>query len=121
MLRICVSPSQRASRIKDLRRSRDQTENMRTRPIATAVLLGVAAVMGSLAISPVSTQAQSVSADVVVPASPVCNISPQQARFALPLRKMARRLLNGQPIKIVALGSSSTYGAGASSSAAAYP
>jgi len=94
---------------------------MRTRPIATAVLLGVAAVMGSLAISPVSTQAQSVSADVVVPASPVCNISPQQARFALPLRKMARRLLNGQPIKIVALGSSSTYGAGASSSAAAYP
>jgi hypothetical protein len=34
---------------------------------------------------------------------------------------MASLLASGQPIKIVALGSSSTYGAGASTSAAAYP
>jgi len=34
---------------------------------------------------------------------------------------MTRRLASGEPIKIVALGSSSTYGAGASTSAAAYP
>ena len=45
----------------------------------------------------------------------------EQARFDLPLRRMARRSPAGEPIKIVALGSSSTYGAGASTSAASYP
>src|SRR5262249_56621588 len=34
---------------------------------------------------------------------------------------MARLLASGKPIKIVALGSSSTFGAGASTSAASYP
>ncbi|MBV8108329.1 MAG: SGNH/GDSL hydrolase family protein [Hyphomicrobiales bacterium] len=39
----------------------------------------------------------------------------------MPLVRMARLLASGQPIKIVALGSSSTFGAGASTSAASYP
>jgi acyl-CoA thioesterase I len=50
-----------------------------------------------------------------------CVIPPEQARFDFPLPRTARQLASGKPIKIVALGSSSTYGAGASSSAAAYP
>jgi len=52
---------------------------------------------------------------------PACIVAPDQARFDYPLPHTARLLAAGKPIKIVALGSSSTYGAGASSSAAAYP
>ncbi len=89
---------------------------MQVRLIIAVVSLGAAAAIGSLAIPPAQAQAQS-----SVLTAPICSISPQQARFALPLPKVARRLVSGQPIKIVALGSSSTYGAGASTSAAAYP
>jgi lysophospholipase L1-like esterase len=42
-------------------------------------------------------------------------------RFDVPLVRVARLLASGKPIKIVALGSSSTFGAGASTSAASYP
>jgi lysophospholipase L1-like esterase len=55
------------------------------------------------------------------PVPPACIIPPDQARLDYPLPHTARLLAAGKPIKIVALGSSSTYGAGASSSAAAYP
>jgi lysophospholipase L1-like esterase len=50
-----------------------------------------------------------------------CVVPASQARFERPLARMARRLDNEKPIKIVALGSSSTAGAGASSPEAAYP
>jgi acyl-CoA thioesterase I len=50
-----------------------------------------------------------------------CTVAPEQARFDFPLPHTSRVLASGRPLKIVALGSSSTYGAGASSSAAAYP
>src|SRR5262245_18661800 len=52
---------------------------------------------------------------------PACVVAAQQARFDLPLPRLGRLLASGVPIKIVALGSSSTYGAGASTSAASYP
>src|SRR3989442_15998007 len=42
-------------------------------------------------------------------------------RLDQPLRRTAQRLMSGQPLTVVAIGSSSTSGAGASSSAAAYP
>jgi acyl-CoA thioesterase-1 len=64
-------------------------------------------------------QLQSVTVPVTTPAA--CVVRPEQARFDFPLPRTARVLASGRPIKIVALGSSSTYGAGASSSAAAYP
>ena len=41
--------------------------------------------------------------------------------FRYPLARTAERVTKGQPIKVVAIGSSSTAGAGASSSAATYP
>jgi acyl-CoA thioesterase I len=53
--------------------------------------------------------------------SAACAIAPEQVRFDFPLPHTSRALASGGPLKIVALGSSSTYGAGASSSAAAYP
>jgi hypothetical protein len=53
--------------------------------------------------------------------APACVITAEQAHFDFPLPHTARLLASGKPIKVVALGSSSTYGAGASSSAAAYP
>jgi lysophospholipase L1-like esterase len=53
--------------------------------------------------------------------SPACAVVAEKARLDRPLVRTARNLAAGLPIKIVALGSSSTYGAGASTSAASYP
>jgi acyl-CoA thioesterase-1 len=50
-----------------------------------------------------------------------CNISLDQVRFANPLARFAHKLASEEPITIVAVGSSSTAGAGASSAAASYP
>src|SRR5713101_4593301 len=96
-----------------------------------AAIFGVAATLGLLASLPARAQApQTIAATAALPVqapaaagspSPACVVSPQQARFDFPLPRTARLLASGKPIKIVALGSSSTYGAGASSSASAYP
>jgi lysophospholipase L1-like esterase len=50
-----------------------------------------------------------------------CALTLEQVRFDRPLPRLGRLLARGKPIKIVALGSSSTYGAGASTSSASYP
>jgi hypothetical protein len=55
------------------------------------------------------------------PAPVVCAAPSEYTKFELPLSHVARRLAGGQPITIVAVGSSSTAGAGASSPAANYP
>ncbi|HVY00278.1 MAG TPA: SGNH/GDSL hydrolase family protein [Pseudorhodoplanes sp.] len=55
------------------------------------------------------------------PGSPVCAAPANLLHLAQPLPHLARRLGAGQPVRIVALGSSSTAGAGASSPANAYP
>ena len=60
------------------------------------------------------------SARAQAPASG-CNISIDQVRLANPLPRFAHKLVSGKPITIVAIGSSSTAGAGASSAAASYP
>ncbi len=51
----------------------------------------------------------------------VCTAPAELARFERPLLHTMRRLANGQPLTIVAIGSSSTAGAGASSPDATYP
>jgi lysophospholipase L1-like esterase len=53
--------------------------------------------------------------------TPRCNAQLDQVRFANPLGHVGAKLTAGQPITIVAIGSSSTAGAGASSPAATYP
>jgi lysophospholipase L1-like esterase len=61
--------------------------------------------------------------DSVTPAaSPVvCSAPTEFSHFEYPLSHTARRLASGRPLTIVAVGSSSTAGAGASSAAATYP
>jgi hypothetical protein len=93
------------------------------------IVVGAAAAAALLALLPARLEAGGESPAAVpnassAPASPreaACIIGADQARFDFPLPHTARLLARGEPIKIVALGSSSTYGAGASTSAAAYP
>jgi acyl-CoA thioesterase-1 len=58
---------------------------------------------------------------VVGSAPATCTAPTDLARFERPLVHTMRRLANGQPLTIVAIGSSSTAGAGASSPDATYP
>ena len=93
-----------------------------------AAVVGVVAAGYLVALAPGQAQVPgSVAMPVALPkaaaapgAAP-CTVAAEQARFDLPLRRMARLIAAGQPVKIVALGSSSTYGAGASTSAGSYP
>jgi len=88
-----------------------------------AAIFGVVAAGYLLAFAPGQAQVPgSVAMPVALPKAPApCAVAAERARFDLPLRRMARLIARGQPIKIVALGSSSTYGAGASTSAGSYP
>jgi len=54
-------------------------------------------------------------------AAEACSAAPELARLDLPLSRVAQRIADGAPIRIVAIGSSSTEGVGASSSAFSYP
>jgi acyl-CoA thioesterase I len=94
-----------------------------------AVAGGIAAA-GLLALFPAQAQmpASSLAATVAAPgaamsapSAPRCVVRRGQARLDFPLPHTARKLAAGEPITIVALGSSSTAGAGASTPAAAYP
>ena len=53
--------------------------------------------------------------------SPPCVIPPELAHFDRPLTRTTQRMSERQPIKIVAIGSSSTYGEGASTPEWSYP
>jgi acyl-CoA thioesterase I len=52
---------------------------------------------------------------------PTCDAPFNMIRFAHPLAHLSQKLISGEPITIVAMGSSSTAGAGASSPTANYP
>jgi lysophospholipase L1-like esterase len=51
---------------------------------------------------------------------PACSVQ-DQVRFADPLARVGKKLSAGMPVTVVAIGSSSTAGAGASSPASSYP
>jgi acyl-CoA thioesterase I len=53
--------------------------------------------------------------------APVCSAPADLIRFDRPLTRIGQRLASGLPVTIIAIGSSSTAGAFASSSAASYP
>jgi hypothetical protein len=78
--------------------------------IRAAKLFAAAVVLTALAL-PLAARAQ----------APGCNAPLDMVRFAAPLSRVAQKLADGRPIMIVAIGSSSTAGAGASSPAANYP
>src|SRR3974377_1674423 len=67
-----------------------------------------------------SVLAVSLTARAETPA-PVCDTPLELIRFANPLSHFGQKLQSGDPITVVAIGSSSTAGAGASSSAKNYP
>lgn len=50
-----------------------------------------------------------------------CSAPPDLLRTRRPLAHLAKRLADGAPVKVVALGSSSTFGLGASTPSASYP
>lgn len=92
-----------------------------------AALCGAVAAASLFASAPVKAQAPG-PVSALAPAaataalrSPLCRVTADQVRFDAPLVHTARLIARGAPIKIVALGSSSTFGAGASTSAASYP
>jgi acyl-CoA thioesterase I len=66
-------------------------------------------------------QQPAVSSAAAPASSATCMAPGQLTRFERPLVHTMRRLANGQPLTIVAIGSSSTAGAGASSPDATYP
>ena len=74
--------------------------------------LAVAALIAGLAL-PVPARAQA--------QTPACDVPLDMLRLANPLTRTALKLAMREPITIVAIGSSSTWGAGASSPAANYP
>ena len=86
--------------------------------VATAGFLALAP---SLAPAPAHAQAPGSITTPAATRAAICSVAVDQVRFDLPLTRTARLVAGHQPIKIVALGSSSTYGAGASTSAASYP
>jgi acyl-CoA thioesterase I len=57
----------------------------------------------------------------IEPSPAACGAGGEYVHFVHPLVRTARRLATGQVLTIVAIGSSSTAGAGASSAAASYP
>jgi lysophospholipase L1-like esterase len=76
------------------------------RPLTAILLLAAVAV-------PFAARAQT--------PSPSCDNPLDMLRLAHPLTRVGHKLMTGAPITIVAIGSSSTWGAGASSPAANYP
>jgi acyl-CoA thioesterase-1 len=85
------------------------------RPAPRTSILSVVLCASSLALGfmPVPMPAAAPTATCTAPAD--------ATRLDQPLRRVAKRLAAREPITIVAIGSSSTSGAGASSSAASYP
>ena len=79
--------------------------------IATAPLLAVAPAWPQTA-TPAAAPAS---------AGAKCTVIPDQARLDYPLPQVANRLATGRPIRIVAIGSSSTFGVGASVPSNSYP
>jgi acyl-CoA thioesterase-1 len=62
-----------------------------------------------------------VSASEAVTSVPTCKVPAELTRLDHALSRTMRKLASGDPLRIVAIGSSSTAGAGASSPAASYP
>jgi acyl-CoA thioesterase-1 len=87
--------------------------------VATALLPALLTNVSAQTVAATAGLVPSLSAPAAQP--PACIVPAREARFDRPLPRLSRRLVSGQPIRIVALGSSSTAGAGASSPAASYP
>jgi acyl-CoA thioesterase I len=95
-------------------------------PAAVPVGPGAAPTVGASGAQPAPTQSAKPIAlqratTPMMPAPVACRSPAQLSHLDHPLLHTARRLTSGEPLVIVAIGSSSTAGAGASSPAATYP
>jgi acyl-CoA thioesterase-1 len=88
--------------------------------LRSAALVFACATAAPLATIPAAAQTPTAS-DPATAARPTCVVALKRAGLSSPLPRTAHKLADGQPITIVALGSSSTYGFGASSPTASYP
>src|SRR3954463_15702962 len=79
--------------------------------------LRVAVMLGSVAATAVLFSPNEAS----TAPNPACAGPPDVTRFDHPLKGVAERISADQPLTIVAIGSSSTFGAGASAQAMSYP
>jgi acyl-CoA thioesterase-1 len=75
----------------------------------------------ALAVAAVAATASLVPARAETAAAPVCTAPADLTRLINPLKHVTQRIAAGLPLTIVAIGSSSTAGAGASSPAMNYP
>jgi len=101
-----------------------RAETLAVRPIAAASPLlakpGDAAPTGTgQSLTPVAVSPPAAAPPMA--STLACSAPAEFARFAYPLQHTARRIAAGETLTIVAIGSSSTAGAGASSPAASYP
>src|SRR6476469_1603843 len=88
---------------------------MRRAPFRTVFVLLAAAASFAAA------QAQTATSFAPRASTPPCVVTPGRIGLHAPLAHVAQQLADRMPVKIVALGSSSTLGYGASAPAAAYP
>ena len=91
--------------------------------MGAAALLLFAPARAQVPNSPANTAAPGAAASLAVagPSAFACSAPAEFSQLNYPLRHSARRLANGEPLTIVAIGSSSTTGVGASSPAMSYP
>lgn len=89
---------------------------MTPRPFRPTIFLAAAALAASLGLAPARADDASKQN-----AGPQCSVPADLARIATPLPRSARRIAAGEGLTVVAIGSSSTAGAGASSPASSYP
>jgi hypothetical protein len=87
------------------------------RPFRVSATLAAAALAAAAALCPAVSETISPPPGGVTPGGPTCAAPGELIHLAQPLSRIAKHLHARQPIKIVALGSSSTAGAGASSPA----
>src|SRR5215471_5159969 len=105
-----------------------QTKFLCLAQVAAATMFAVQFFALHSASAQTAVQAAPTPAAVVVQQStansawaPTCKAPAELVHFERPLVHTMRRLANGQPLTVVAIGSSSTAGAGASSPDASYP
>jgi len=89
--------------------------------VVTLLAPALAPIFGVHSVRPVAAAASTPTVATPAASAPVCNGPAGLAHLNYPLQRTARRIARGEPLTIVAIGSSSTAGAGASSPAASYP
>jgi lysophospholipase L1-like esterase len=86
-----------------------------------AAAVTVATVMSISALMSPAKATTTATPDAAPAAAPTCTVPGQLVRLDQALTRTSARLAQGRPLKIIAFGSSSTEGAGASSPAHTYP